>query len=144
MKVFLTGGTGFLGDYLLAELLKRGHKVWALHRREKKREKTLRFLRTEGVDGSERLRWIKGDIVEVSDHWESWCRENPGLEEVDTVLHGAASLRFDRNASGEPFRTNVGGARALRNLLDRKPLNTHIISTAFVCGLVEEIGRAHV
>ena len=137
MKVFLTGGTGFLGEYLLAELLKGGHEVWALHRREKKRESALAFLRTIGVNGSERLHWIKGDICEVGDYWESWCRANLGLEEVDTILHGAASLRFERNASGEPFRTNVDGARTLRNLVDRKSVSTHIISTAFVCGFVE-------
>ena len=32
MKVLLTGGTGFLGEYLLAELLDRGHSVWCLYR----------------------------------------------------------------------------------------------------------------
>jgi len=29
MNVLLTGGTGFLGEYLLVELLDRGHRVWA-------------------------------------------------------------------------------------------------------------------
>lgn len=137
MKVFLTGGTGFLGEYLLAELLRRGHRAWALYRKENKKENTLGFLRTIGHNDSEKLRWIKGDICEVSDHWERWCRENPGLEEVDTLLHGAASLRFEPDASGEPFRTNVDGAQALRKLVERKPITTHIISTAFVCGFVE-------
>lgn len=27
--VLLTGGTGFLGEYLLAELFGKGHQVWA-------------------------------------------------------------------------------------------------------------------
>jgi thioester reductase-like protein len=32
MNVLLTGATGFLGEYLLAELLKRDHSVWAFYR----------------------------------------------------------------------------------------------------------------
>ena len=34
MKVLLTGSTGFLGEYLLAELLEHGHSVWCLYRSE--------------------------------------------------------------------------------------------------------------
>ncbi|MBI5250246.1 MAG: SDR family oxidoreductase, partial [Desulfomonile tiedjei] len=44
MKVLLTGGTGFLGEYLLAELLERGHSVWSLYRSESRKLDTLRFL----------------------------------------------------------------------------------------------------
>ncbi len=44
MNVFLTGATGFLGQYLLAELLGRGHTVWALYRNESKRRDAESFL----------------------------------------------------------------------------------------------------
>ena len=32
MRIFLTGGTGFIGSHLLAELLRAGHEVVALRR----------------------------------------------------------------------------------------------------------------
>ena len=35
MKVFMTGGTGFVGAYLSRELVKQGHEVTILSRREK-------------------------------------------------------------------------------------------------------------
>jgi len=44
MRVFLTGATGFLGEYLLRELLLRGHSVWCLYRQPGKRLDTVRFL----------------------------------------------------------------------------------------------------
>ncbi len=34
MQVFLTGGTGFVGSYLSKELLRQGHEVSILTRRE--------------------------------------------------------------------------------------------------------------
>ena len=50
MKVLLTGGLGYLGEYLLAELLKRDHTVWALYRTDLSRLKTVRFVSGLGVD----------------------------------------------------------------------------------------------
>ncbi len=44
MKVLLTGGTGFLGQYLLAQLLERGHSVWSLYRSESRKLDTIKFL----------------------------------------------------------------------------------------------------
>ena len=137
MNVFLTGATGFLGEYLLAELLERGHRVWALYRDESKRIKTAQFLSDLGLNpGGPKLQWLKGDVVEVSRHWEQWEEELPSLKEVDHILHSAASLRFRLNSSGEPRRTNIGGAQALWELTRRRPMQVHLISTAYVCGLI--------
>lgn len=136
MNVFLTGATGFLGEYLLAELLERGHRVWALYRNESNRGKTDRFLSGLGLDpGGPRLHWLKGDVVEADRQWERWEQELPSLKEVDHILHSAASLRFRLNSSGEPRRTNLGGARALWDLTRRRPMRVHLVSTAYVCGL---------
>jgi uncharacterized protein len=35
MKVFITGGTGFVGRYLVRELTQRGHEVWVLTRKSR-------------------------------------------------------------------------------------------------------------
>lgn len=138
MKVFLTGGTGFLGEYLLVELLDRGHSVWALYRSEARKLDTIRFLGNHGLPRSaESLRWFKGEILDADDEWEQWCRESEGLEGVDTLLHSAASTRLHMDEFGEPLRTNLGSAKALRKLVDRNPMSVHIVSTAYVCGLIQ-------
>ena len=138
MNVFLTGATGFLGQYLLAELIERGHTVWALYRNESKRRDTEGFLGSLELPSLDKnLRWFQGDVLEAGDRWDDWRRKHPSLEEVDTVLHNAASLRFKVNEFGDPFSTNVGGAKALRKIRDRQPVNVHIMSTVAVGGFDE-------
>ncbi len=135
MKVLLTGGTGFLGEYLLAELLERGHSVWALYRSESRKLDTIRFLSSKGLPHSaESLNWFKGEILQADEQWEEWCRQSQGLDEVDTLLHSAASTRLHMDERGDPLKTNVGSAKVLRRLVDRKPMQVHFVSTAYVCG----------
>ena len=55
MKIFLTGGTGFIGSHLTNEALKQGHKISAL--RGKKRKKN--------VLKKNNLAWIDSDLDKV-------------------------------------------------------------------------------
>lgn len=138
MNVLLTGGTGFLGEYLLAELLKRDHGVWALYRSDHCRLSTLRFLSKMGLPkAANQLNWFKGEILDLATLWEPWCKQNPGLVEVDTVLHNAASTRLHVSEDGEPLKTNLGSARALMTLFGHQRLRVHLISSAYVCGLIK-------
>jgi len=138
MNVLLTGGTGFLGEYLMAELLERGHHVWAMYRSESRKLDTIRFLGTLGLPRSaDSLLWFKGEILDSYDQWDNWCREYEGLDSVDTLIHSAASVRLHMDESGEPLKTNLGSARVLRKLFDKKPMQVHLISTAYVCGLIQ-------
>lgn len=138
MNVLLTGGTGFLGEYLLAELLERGHSVWALYRTESRKLDTIRFLGGQGLPRSaESLRWFKGEVSDIDEEWPRWRKQYPGLEDVDTLIHSAASTRLHMDETGEPLKTNLGSARALKRLMQRKPMKAHLISTAYVCGSVQ-------
>ncbi len=135
MNVLLTGGTGFLGEYLLVELLERGHTVRALYRSEHRKLDTIRFLSSLGLPHSaESLLWFKGEVLEADEQWENWAKDQPELNDVDTLLHSAASTRLHMDESGEPLKTNVGSAKILRKLLEKKPMAAHMISTAYVCG----------
>jgi nucleoside-diphosphate-sugar epimerase len=137
MNVFLTGATGFLGENLLTQLLERGHQVWALYRSEPKRIKTQQFLSDLGLNpGDSQLNWLRGDVVEVDERWSEWEQAFPSLRKVNHILHSAGSLRFRLNSSGEPRRTNVDGARAIWHLTRRKAMQVHLVSTAYVCGLI--------
>ena len=135
MRVLLTGGTGFLGEFLLADLLERGHSVWALYRSESRKLDTIRFLSSLGLPHSaESLNWFKGEILEADEQWETWIRQYDGLDDVDTLLHSAASTRLHMDERGDPLRTNLGSAKVLRKLVDKKPMKVHFVSTAYVCG----------
>jgi len=138
MTVLITGGTGCLGEYMLAELLRKKDPVWALYRTESKRDSTIDFLKRRNLPGFESLRWINGDVLEIADKWRSWCDRHPGLDQVDNLIHSAASLRFKEDKNGEPLRTNVGGAEAIRQLVQSVPIAVHLISTAYVCGFVQD------
>jgi len=137
MNVLLTGATGFLGQYLLLELIRRGHIVWALYRNEEKRAETARFVTGLIEPRNEKsLHWFRGDLLRIHEMWDGLRREHPGLDDVDTVLHSAASVRFRENDLGDPMRTNVGSAKSIKSLVERTGMQAHIVSTAYVCGLV--------
>jgi nucleoside-diphosphate-sugar epimerase len=138
LKVLFTGGTGFLGEYLLAELLERGHTVWALYRSESRKLDTIRFLGSLGLPcNAASLHWFKCEVLELDEQWDNLCRQYHGLDQVNALLHSAASTRLYMDRFGEPLRTNLGSAKVLIRLAERFPMQVHIISTAYVCGLVQ-------
>ena len=138
MRVFLTGATGFLGEYLLRELLQRGHSVWCLYRQPGKRMDTVRFLSESGLPRqASDLHWVQGDLMAAADNWPAWLAANPALREADTLLHCAAAMQLHLDSRGEPLRTNVGSVAVLQRLLQMQPMSAHAISTAYVCGRIE-------
>jgi nucleoside-diphosphate-sugar epimerase len=90
--VFVTGGTGFVGDRLVAALLARG--------------RTVRALARPGSEpaAAERLEWVTGDILDR----DSLRR---GLAGCAEVYHLAAYARNWARDPGTFFRLNVEGAR---------------------------------
>ncbi len=51
MKVFLTGGTGFIGSYIVIELIKKGHEVTVLARNQNKIPEMNKVKGIEIVEG---------------------------------------------------------------------------------------------
>lgn len=93
MRIFVTGGSGFLGSRLIPELVKERHEVFALARsiRSDQKLKALGALP------------VRGDLEKT---------EGLSLPAMDAVIHAAA--RFQFAGPREPyFRTNVTATRAL-------------------------------
>ncbi|HEU4904129.1 MAG TPA: NAD-dependent epimerase/dehydratase family protein, partial [Flavisolibacter sp.] len=57
--VFITGGTGFLGAYIIKNLVEKGHAVRALRRTGSR----LPFFIPSAV--WEKVAWIEGDVLDV-------------------------------------------------------------------------------
>ncbi len=92
MKVFVTGATGFIGEHLVKELIKRGNEVVALYRSESKK-KLLADLP---------IKWYKGDLldIEVLDQAIDGC---------DQVYHVAAYAVAFEEKPGDFRKYNVQG-----------------------------------
>ena len=93
MKIFLTGGTGFIGSRLAIKLAEAGHTVHAL----------VRSLQKGKQLGHPNIILFKGDITDP----ESVARAVKGCEQV---FHVAALLRAWNPDPEESFRVNAGGA----------------------------------
>ncbi len=137
----LTGATGLLGRYLLRDLLRTGRRL-AVVVRAASRESAIH--RVEAI----LQRWdrelgaplprpvcFSGDLTQpylgLDDAARQWLAENCG-----DLLHNAASLEFNEDPSGEPWRSNVTGTQHVLDLCrDANIRRLHYVSTAYVCGL---------
>jgi len=120
MKVFLTGGTGFIGGEVARQLRQRGDEVVCLVRNPAKGEAVSRL-------GCE---IVSGDLGD-----EAALRR--GMEGCDAVIHAAAMYEVGIPASQRPamYEANVQGTeRVLRTALDAKIPRVVYVSTVGAFG----------
>jgi thioester reductase-like protein len=138
--VLLTGATGFLGQYLLRDLLLRGFQVTVLARQAGTATAADRIaaLLDHWARSLGRIlpapTVLSGDVAApglglgVAD--QRWLGWNCGA-----VIHAAANLSFRPTGEGEPWRTNCQGTQHLLELMSKLGMEQlHHVSTAFVCG----------
>ena len=119
-KIFVTGGTGFVGSYLLRYLIQKGYtNIRALKR------STSKMDLVESIQ--DQIEWVEGDILDL-----------PFLEEVlvdiDQVYHCAAMISFVPSEADKMLQINEGGTENIVNtslLLGIKKL-VHLSSIAAI------------
>ena len=116
--IFLTGGTGFLGSYILTELVRRGYPVRALRRARA----IPSFLSAEI---SEKTEWVSGDIMDMA------CLDEY-LKGCECIIHSAALVSFKPGDRKKIFKINIEGTANLVNaaLENNTPDFVHISSVA--------------
>jgi thioester reductase-like protein len=138
--IFLTGATGFLGHYVLAELLTHPHvrcRVLLRAPLDASSERLGRLLADIGVDLSAR---VADGRVSLAEGTLPDSLDSVDMRGVDLILHAAGNTAFHANGSGEPARTNVEGTRALLSAADEAGVRRFVyVSTAYVCG--EQVGH---
>jgi len=104
-SVLITGGSGFLAEGLIDELLRRGVSRICVYSRGEYRQ---HVLRTRFSDS--KIRWFIGDVRDVA-------RLRRALHGIDTVIHAAALKRIEVGEynPSEMFATNIQGSQ---NVLD--------------------------
>jgi len=138
----LTGSTGFLGRYLLKDMLLAELPVAVLVRGTK-RETARQRLESVMTHWEQQLERslprpmiLEGDVRQagcgLSLAGFSWLKQH-----CDTIVHSAASMKFHADdAQGEPFVTNVVGTTNLLAVCQGSGIrHFHQVSTAYICGL---------
>ena len=95
-KIFVTGGTGFVGGHLAKALLRRGDHVVALCRATSDR----RLLKDFPLD------WVEGDLLDPDSYAEA-------INDCDSVFHCAADYRLFARDPSPMYKINVDGTVAL-------------------------------
>ncbi len=120
MKVFVTGGTGFIGGEVVRRLRARGDEVACLVRTPEKGRKVADL-------GCELVAGDLGDTKAIRE----------GMEGCDAVIHAAAMYEVGIPASQRPamYEANVGGTeRVLRAALEAGVPKVVYVSTVGVFG----------
>jgi dihydroflavonol-4-reductase len=117
-SVFITGGTGFLGAYIIKELVNQNYSVRAIRRTDK-----LPFFIPKEI--FEKVEWVEGDVLDVSILQDA-------MEGMDIVIHSAAKVSFVSKEKNEMFKTNIEGTTNVVNIAIEKNIKRliHVSSVA--------------
>ena len=131
-KILVTGGTGFLGAYILRALVQKGYTVRAIRRSSSRMPHFIPSAVLEQVE------WVHGDVLDVVSLEEA-------MQGIDTVIHSAAVVSFARQDRKEMYQVNVDGTANVVNMAMEAGINRllHISSVAALGrtlegGLVDE------
>ena len=116
--VLVTGGTGFLGSYIIKLLVEKGYAVRAIRRSD-----TLPFWISKNI--FDKVEWMEGDILDV-------VALGDAMEGVDTIIHSAAVVSFIKKDRRNMYQVNVEGTANVVNMALEKNVRrlVHISSVA--------------
>ena len=102
-KILVTGGTGFVGAYIIRELIQKGYTVRAIRRDT---HKSPFYISSDILN---KVEWVPGDILDIVSLEEA-------MKNIDAVVHAAAKVSFKKSDRAEMFRTNIEGTANVVNL----------------------------
>ncbi len=130
----ITGATGFIGHTLLADLLRRDVRSAVLLRPplDQSTRRLAGMLLELNIDLDEML--ASGRVILMTGDVVRGLPEPTGLN-IQSIIHCAASTRFQTDPAGEPRKTNVIGTLNLLRWAQTNNINDlHLVSSAYQCG----------
>ena len=127
--ILVTGGTGFLGSYIIKLLVEKGYRVRAIRRSSK-----LPTWMDESV--FKNVEWVEGDVLDVVALEEA-------MEGVEAVIHSAAVVSFLKKERKTMYQVNIDGATNVVNVMLEKNIN-RLVYISSVAALGRTAGGGHV
>jgi len=117
-KVLVTGGTGFIGSYIIKNLVEKGHFVRAI-----RRSKNLPFYIPAEI--FDKVELVDGDVMDI-------VSLHDAMQGIDSVVHSAAIVSFSKKERRQMYQVNVEGTANVVNVaIENKPKRfLHISSVA--------------
>lgn len=127
--VLVTGGTGFLGAYILRELINKGFRVRAIRRSSK-----LPAFMDPAV--LEKVEWVDGDVLDVVSLADA-------MQGVSQVIHSAAVVSFLKKERRQMYQVNVDGTANVMNAALENQIS-RFVHISSVAALGRMAGGGHV
>lgn len=127
--VLVTGGTGFLGSYIIKQLVEKGYAVRAIRRSNK-----LPFWISKDIFN--KVEWVDGDVLDVVALQEA-------MEGIDTIIHSAAIVSFATRDRKNMYQVNVEGTANVVNMALEKNVR-RLVHISSVAALGRTAGGGHV
>lgn len=119
MRIFVTGGTGFVGSHTAAELVRRGHEILLLVRKPERIGAALAPFGIGEVDHA------IGDVTEPAS-------VEAGMEGCDAVLHAASIYSLDVRMAKQMHEVNARGAETVLAAAERLQLDPIVTVSSLV------------
>lgn len=118
-KILVTGGTGFIGSYIIKELVENAYEVRATRRQG---SKVPSFISPSTIA---RVEWVDADIMDI-------VALEDAMDGISAVIHSAAIVSFSNSDKDKIYNVNVQGtANVVNAMLERNvPRLVHISSVA--------------
>jgi dihydroflavonol-4-reductase len=127
--ILVTGGTGFLGSYIIKHLVEKGYAVRAIRRSNN----IPSWISKEIMN---KVEWVEGDVLDVVALEEA-------MEGIDTVIHSAAVVSFVKKDRQNMYQVNVEGTANVVNMMLEKNIR-RLVHISSVAALGRSAGGGHV
>ncbi len=110
--ILVTGGTGLVGSHLLFKLVKKGHRVRAIYRSEKKRDAVkhvFSYYTEQSENFFEKIEWVEANINDIPSLTDAF-------NGITKVYHCAALISLDPKDYYKLRLINIEGTANIVNL----------------------------
>jgi dihydroflavonol-4-reductase len=119
-KILVTGGSGFIGAYIIKELVEKGYAVRAI-----RHSNNPPFFIPSHIN--DKVEWVQGDVLDVVSLDEA-------MDGVDAIIHSAAKVSFNDNDVRSLYKINIDGTANVVNIALENNIRrfVHISSVAAI------------
>ena len=124
MRIILTGGAGFIGTHVLAELIKYPHQILVLDNLQNSYPNALEYIQNSVI---KKVQFRQGDICNEQFLEDAFASFHP-----DVVLHLAGQKSVTESVSNPLYyyEKNIGGSVALLKVMSKTNVKNFVFSSS--------------